>query len=413
MICLALLFSLGFSALTAMAASSSGEEDTYTDPDTGAAFSLAGNWTQQDLDESAPSFIQAQFVFREGLSNLFQYGPTDTWKEMTQSERSGHTRSDVDTAFLYANESYQEGIVKGAAQQGFEVSSDNVHLLSYGGKQYIEVTTTGEVFGIPLLVIIDTYCENGYCYIFRFVGVSEEAVADFHSVLDSLQVPAAEVSDNPSDGLKDMGGRVFLFVFELIFAFLPYASPLLVYRNLIRKKTVNKTVALLGTILYELIAYMIVNGVLGWYTRLTANVWIVVIWGCFTYRDLVRSDGSEEPPANAGGAPRPSGKASVPQASAAYAPVPQTPQAPYIPAAPAASPSAPQASAVPVQSAPQTSAAVPAAPVMPVQPAQQTPPAPTPRILFCRNCGFRLLEDSRFCSCCGTPVVSAEKERFQ
>lgn len=378
--CAALLLSILFPAYTAWADPSSGDGDTYTDPLSGATFVLPEGWNkvQSNIELTYP--FQLQFASQKDPGSMFLYGSVDGWVGLTESERSGHTRSDIDSAFTYA---YGEGafidymaesFVQGAVEAGSNAEVDDIKLVVYGKNECIEFSVSQEILGAQVPFTVIMYVENGYIHIFMFGGNSGQATEDFQSVLYSLRVPPAEESE--SDGNSGSAGsswdslllKVLLFFIELIVTFVIYAVPFLVYRNLIRKVPVyNKKAALIIIILYEIIAFALVCTVMSLFIRRSGNLFIAIIWGWYSYHDVTRRDDSDDTPTETDGS-------AAPRQPAAYV---------SAPAAPVPPPSA--------------------------EPAPQTPPA-APRIQFCRNCGFRLLDGSRFCSRCGTPVLPTTKE---
>lgn len=99
-VCTALLLSVVFSAHTAWAASSSDEGGIYTDPDTGATFIVPDGWTVDTINlEDAANFYQVKYTSWKDSGSSFLYGSYDLWDSMSASERSGHTRSEVDSAY--------------------------------------------------------------------------------------------------------------------------------------------------------------------------------------------------------------------------------------------------------------------------------------------------------------------------
>lgn len=393
------------SVLSCLQVSASAEADRssggpYTDPDTGAVFVVPEGWIERELGEDIPAVFQVKFASQEYPGSNFMYGSADLWSTMTASERSGHIRADIDSAYIYAYEDgalieyMAESMIQDAADTGGYVSLDKIALVTYGSNEMIEFSSSQEISGIRFPVTTIFHVENGYMYTFVFASNNDQASQDFQSVMDSFQVSAAKGSgsDGAGSGQPDelvdkimlLFAKVLFSLGELAFTFFFLALPFFLYRNRFRKRPVGKIITLIIVIPYMILVYWLLMEV----TRHYFTPWIPLIWCCFTYRDMTRKKDSDALPTNAadGSAPQPPVNADIPH-SAAYA-RPQT-----VSAAPAV---------------PQMSPAAPAAATQQTHPPVQQTPAP--RVQFCRNCGFRLLEDSKFCSCCGTPVVPITKE---
>ena len=444
---------------------------TYTDPDTGACFLVPDGWETDAISlEDAASYYQIEYTSQKDSGSSFLYGSADLWNTMSESRRSGHTRSEIDSAYIYEEWSSIESLVNLAPEQGITIDPADIHLVTHGKNEFIEIPEILGMAGIRIEASLFWLVEDGYIYSFTFLGTSDQATQDFHSVLSSLQVPAAETSGSGGTGSGQSDEAVekimvhlvnfVLFLVELGVTFLIYALPFVVYRNAIRKRPVGKKVLLIIIIvLYEFAAWVLLNTAMSWFLRRYANIFVPFFWGWYSYRKMVRrkdtgavprdESGSAVPQQPMRAAPPPAQQIppAAPAGPAPYTPAPyapaqfasQTPPAApaspapaaYIPAAPAPAAPAPQASpaapASPASAAPvpQTHSfpqglsspqalSFPQAPSsleahIPVSPTPQTPP-PAPRIQFCRKCGFRLLDDSKFCSVCGASIVPLSKE---
>lgn len=351
--CTALLLSIVCSAHTAWAASSSDDGGAYTDPDTGVCFIVPDGWEVDTFNlEEAASYFQIKYISRKDPGSSFLYGSDDLWSTMSESRRSGHTRSEIDSAYIYEEWSSIESLINLAPEMGITIDPADVHLITYGKNEFIETPEIQEMAGIRIESSLFWYVENGYVYTFTFLGTGDQAVKDFHSVLSSFQVPAAGTSGSGGRGSGQAGETVelykriftnfFLFLLELGITFLIYALPFVIYRHAIRKRPVGKKVLLIIIIvLYEFVVWVLLNIAMSLFLRSYANIFIPFIWGWFSYRKMVRGKDSDDLPEDAGGsaAPQQPVRTAPPSAPAAYipaAPAPQTPQAsPHLPAAPA------------------------------------------------------------------------------
>lgn len=264
-------------------------DGTYTDSLSGLTFILPDGWNEVQWEMEFVYPFQVQFTSQQNAGSSLLYGSVDAWKELTASERSGHTRSDIDTAYIYAYEDgalieyMAENIVQGAADVQSNAEVDDIGLVTYGKNEVIEISILQEIFGVRVPLTAILYAENGYMHLFLFGGSGEQAIRDFHAVLSSLQTPAAEASDSDSTGSggtgseqpDDLSERIMehlvnflLFLFELVVTFLIYALPFVIYRNVIRKRPVDeKALAIILVVLYEFVALMLLNGAMFWFLR--------------------------------------------------------------------------------------------------------------------------------------------------
>ena len=231
-----------------------------------------------------------------------------------------------------------------------------------------------------------------------FGSTSNEATEDFQSMLYSLQAPETDTQSRQNisgptllELLLNNGLHPLTFLLNLLLTFSAYTLPILIYRFALHSGPLEKKRAKKIVIIYGICAYLLMCLIAA---LLHGNAGIAIFfWSYVNYRILISGKRPEPKPADT-----PAERTDRLPPAALDAPAPYTP-------AQSASQTSPVAPSVPATSA--RAAYIPAAPT-PASSAPQTPPAP--RIQFCRNCGFRLLDGSRFCSACGTPVVSIPKE---
>lgn len=186
--CAALLLSIVSSAHTAWADSSSGDDGTYTDPETGATFVVPEGWVEQEPDEKSENAL-VTFVSQKDSGSFFQYECHDQWNEIPESERFGLTRSDINNAYFYTNEASMEMFISHYAQLNADITTDDILVVMQGVTEYIEILTVHEAQGVRVALTTAMHVENGYVHLFVFSGFSAEAVEDFQSVLHSMRVP--------------------------------------------------------------------------------------------------------------------------------------------------------------------------------------------------------------------------------
>ena len=362
---------------------------TYTDPDTGTTFVVPEGWNEVTLSIENSGIFQVQFSSQKYPGSTLMYGSTDLWSEMTASERSGLTRSEANSAYLYEDKVFLKSFADQLTQEGIETSEDDMQLVTYGKNECIEIPSAQTVYGIRIPFTIILYLENGYFHIFMFGGTSNEATEDFQSILYSLQVPESESSNEQNaSGLNLSMLNPLTFLINLLLTFFVYTLPILFYRFVLHSSPLEKKQAKKAVTIYGICAYLLMCFIMALFTGHAAGV-SIFFWSYVNYYILTSGKRPEPKPADTPAAhtdrfplaPTPAAP-SAPVSSAPAAPIPQAPPAAYTPVQPA-------------------STFAPAAP--------QTP-APAPRIQFCRKCGFRLLDDSKFCSVCGASIVPISKE---
>ncbi|MBD5101299.1 MAG: zinc ribbon domain-containing protein [Subdoligranulum sp.] len=392
--CAALLLSIVSSAHTAWADSSSGDGDTYTDPETGATFVVPDGWEEDEFNrDGATGFFQAKFVSLNDPGSTLLYGSNDLWNELTTSERSGLNRSEIDSAYLYMDKSFLKSFADLAAQQGIQTSDNAIQLVTYGKNKCMELSGVLNIIGYDVPVTMTWYIESGCAYIFMVSATGDQVGKDFRSVLYSLQVPETDTpseqnasSPTLSELLLNDGLHPLTLLLNLLLTFSVYTLPILFYRFVLNSGPSEKKSARAIVIFYGICAYLLVCWIM-WLLDGRAGV-SILFWSFVNYRILISGKKPEPDPADmltehpdrlppATQPPAPSAPATPTPAAyvpAASAPAPSAPAA-YVPAASAPAPSAP-AAYIPAASAPAPSApaAYPSAPPAP-QPAAPAPQA--------------------------------------
>lgn len=195
-------------------------EDTasfvYTDTDTGVTFTVPENWKQEEFVKDR-EFIDVKFVSTKESGCTMIYGSTDAWSMMTESERAGSTRSDLNNS----------AFAKSDIAEMYGITADKVSTVTYNGVQYfkIEVESTSDVYGFDINVTMTQliYMDNGWMYSFQFGGTSSHNFySDFESLLNTVQYHDSSnntnVGDNDnSDGvLSAIAVVTFLIVVAII-----------------------------------------------------------------------------------------------------------------------------------------------------------------------------------------------------
>lgn len=249
----------------------------YKDKETGCEFTVPANWSQESLSQDR-EFLDVKFTSNkdQGLSIL--YGSSDIWAEMSSSERKGLSRSDVNGS-MFSSEEWAE--IMG-------VDQSKVSTVSYGGKEYYKyvLTSTSSTYGINIDVTMTCLMriENGYAYTFQFSGDSKNAYhKDFESLVGSVKYPAVENTSSP-----DIFGE-FSMINILISSLITiaiYSVPIIIYRYGIVKKPVEKARAKKITIIYGIIAFIVMSALIFVINGSGAAGGAILLWSWVNYKVL-------------------------------------------------------------------------------------------------------------------------------
>jgi hypothetical protein len=256
---------------------------TYTDLKTQTSFTVPANWTETPLSEER-EFIDVKFTSLEEDGMTILYGSSDIWSEMTASERSGYSRSDIDNSIFSKTE----------IAEILELSSDNIRLVTYGGNEYYTATVASsmDAYG-PGFTVTITHAflvNNGYMYWFQFSGASDnEFYKDFVSLLSDAKIAdlgRESVLGNSND-LTSWFSLVDILL-SLLVTIIVYSLPIIIYRYAVRKAPVGTKKAKKITIIYGVLALLAVSVII---FAINGNIAIggaILFWSYVNYRVLIR-----------------------------------------------------------------------------------------------------------------------------
>lgn len=206
---------------------------TYTDSKTRTTFTVPANWVKTPLSEERET-IDVKFTSLEEAGMSILYGSFDVWGEMTASERSGYSRSDIDNSIF----------TKGDIADALGLSVNDVSTIKYADNEYYTATITSntETYGLNFSVTMTHMItvNNGYMYWFQFSGATgNEFFDDFVSMLSSVKYPnqggKVATENDVNSGLMNQFnlGNILL---SLLITIAIYSLPIIIYRYGIRKK---------------------------------------------------------------------------------------------------------------------------------------------------------------------------------
>ena len=255
----------------------------YKDKETGSEFTVPANWSQESLSQDR-EFLDVKFTSNKepGLSIL--YGGSDIWAEMSSSEKKGLSRSDINNSlFTFDDIAETMGVAK-----------SKISTVSFGGKEYYkyEVTSTSSTYGINIEVTMTCLMriENGYAYTFQFSGDSKNSYyKDFESLVSSANYPVVENTSSP-----DTFGEFSMIniLLSLLITIAIYSVPIIIYRYGIVKKPVEKARAKKITIIYGIIAFIVMSALIFVINGSGAAGGAILLWSWVNYKVLT---GGREP----------------------------------------------------------------------------------------------------------------------
>lgn len=267
---------------------------TYVDDETGVMFTVPANWTEGTTSEGH-NLISAKFTSNLEPGFTMLYANTDLWAELSAEEQSGNTRSDIDNSIFS----------EAAIAEMFDVDTEDITLVSYGGKEYfkIVVTDTISTSGLQMTMTNLFRIENGYIYMFQFSGDSDSSCyADFESLLNSVAYPkvadtashfdpAAPPSSTHAASSADLSYaqsefRASTLLLSLLSTVLIYALPIYIYRYGIRKAPLEKKKAKKIVIIYGIAAFFLMSCLIFVTRGSGAASGAIVLWSWINYRVL-------------------------------------------------------------------------------------------------------------------------------
>ncbi len=303
----------------------------YRESQSGVTFTVPANWSETPL-ENTRQILKAKFTSNvEG--DTIMYGFMDLWNSGWSAEdKQGHERSEIDNSFL--------SDVEIAVYLG--VDPKDVSKVTYGGYDYFKINTdTSELFyegsGVTMDMTQLMRIENGYMYCFYFSGNSwnNSNYADFEALLETVEYPENHLGSSVSQssepaGMPEPTGTIASeqnriddnrqptvsrqereedymdrfrperILVDLLITIAIYSLPVFIYRYAIRQRPVKRKTAKIITIVYGVVAFLIMSIIVFSISRSAISGSAVVIWSFVNYKMLISGaqEETEEPPKN-------------------------------------------------------------------------------------------------------------------
>ena len=291
----------------------------YQDTETGVEFTVPANWSQDSLTEDR-EVVEVKFTSDLEGGMTITYGKADLLAALTEEEQAEISRSMVDNSFFSAADL--------ALMLG--VSEDEFVSETHGGKEYIRYQTTSSVSVFDNVIDITVMnlirIENGYMYIFSFSGDESSALyQDFTSLVESVTYPSVEpmVEEEPDDApiIEEEAPSVPAPVLEeepepqdessssddeladsilsgLLLSVLVtigiYSLPIIIYRYGILQHPVEKAKAKKITIIYGVIAFVVMTALIVAINGSGAAGGAIFLWSWVNYKILTSGKKEEE-----------------------------------------------------------------------------------------------------------------------
>lgn len=264
-------------------------KSSYTDNKVGVTFTVPAGWREMELMKER-KHIKTKYGNKDGNTLLFGY--TDVWSSTPESDKQGLKKSDLNNDSLTKSEileMYSANIVK----------ETNVEYVTINNIEYFRVTRQikHEVNGVEVnqTMVSHLLLYNGILFEFSFGGtIDSTAYKQYDELLSSIKYENLSTYSSPVNSTKKMlnlpinssdKSLVLAIVLSIIYTITVYALPIIVYRYLIKKAPIPQKKAKTITIIYGIIAFIIVIYV-GTLVNDPSPGGAVLFWSFVNYRIL-------------------------------------------------------------------------------------------------------------------------------
>ncbi len=251
------------------------EAFAYIDPYTQLSFNVPAGYTQaEDVDENGLMTFESE----QNYTMNMMFGSKDIWDEVSEYKRTASSRLEIDHSALL-----EEEIIL-LTNNYYNGEIEFVGNVSYGNKEFFKCKVT-EVYGegddeVTIEMVMLIHIEDGYLY--SFLCTAKEGsvyYSDFEALVSGVKYPQISKEQLTADYMENLGLDLIL---SLIFTFVIYSLPIVIYRYGIRKFCLEKNKALKVTIIYGICAFVVmtcIKALLGATPSSTA----IFIWSFINY----------------------------------------------------------------------------------------------------------------------------------
>ena len=256
------------------------EAFTYTDKDSGLSFTVPANWVEAPLSDER-DIIDAKFISNLEDGPIIFFTTEDLFPGLSETSKGKLLRSDIGNSVFSKSE-----IADALGCKASEVSTATIGDREYYYAEVVvtETTANGVTISVPMITYLR--CENGYMYMFQFLGGTDsQSYSDFSALMNSLVYPWPNESDTGKDPWKQF--NLVTILANLLVTVAVYSLPIIIYRFAIRKKPVEKKKAKRITIIYGIIAFILMSILIFAANGEGAAGGAILLWSLVNYRVLV------------------------------------------------------------------------------------------------------------------------------
>lgn len=395
----------------------------YTDQKTGLQFTVPAGWKEEPLSKKRNT-IDAKFVSETDIFAHIFYGSIDMWESIPESEKSGLSRADVNSS-LFSSEEI-EAILGSYYSGSTAVSISNVKTVTYNGIEYYYLESETSSNGITLPITQLIRIDNGYTYLFQYYGTRDsDYYTDFKNLMNSAvytATPVAAVTAAPSATAKPTATVKPVATAKPVATEKPYATiPSQVSNYNRNSANAGMWATIIGIALWALVPGFIARkkgrSFAGYYflSFLITPLVTMIITLCLKDRNKESEKScsvkQDVVPAENPIVPQPAQKNGMEDNEFLHkVPSTKVPAEPLVSSAPATSVQPLDDLTISIQESDNNPDELESnQAVVPAEAVDNDIPAAEPEqegqsLLFCRYCGFKLLDNSEFCSHCGKKV---------
>lgn len=258
--------------------------NTYKDSVTGISFTIPQGWNEAPLNEER-EYIKVKYLPENNDGASIQFGYVDIWGQMSDSDKVGYSRSDINHSAMM-NIFTKEEILQ---MIGYDRLGAEIDTAYYNGIEYLEITINTEMsnFNVSADITMITFLrfDNGYCYQLVYGDMDEKIhYQEFVTMMNSVKYPSVTKTSNEIIDIDSDGNLQFNFpnlILSLVITIAVYSLPIIIYRYAIKKQPLPEKKAKKITIIYAIVAFFVMAILLG-----GAPGGAIILWSFVNYKVL-------------------------------------------------------------------------------------------------------------------------------
>lgn len=271
---------VAFSTITVFAESS----NTYKDSTTGISFTIPHGWSQVPLTEER-EYIKVKYLPESNDGASIQFGCADIWDKMSDSDKVGCSRSDINHSSTIDSYTKEEIL----QMLGYDSLGAKIDTVYYDGIEYLKIAADTEmsVFNVSANVrmIILLRIDNGYWYQFVYGDMDGKShFQEFEAMMNSVEYPTSTKTSYKNIDTNNYGNQQLDFsnlFLSVLITITIYSLPIIIYRYGIKKRALSEKKAKKITFIYGTIAFFVMAILLG-----GAPGGAIILWSFVNYKVL-------------------------------------------------------------------------------------------------------------------------------